>query len=113
MPRPSKRRRHSSVAGEMAGKVHQTKRIRRESFMSTLKLRQSSLKKWKFGRMLTFGMLLLLFLQIINIQLRDGLSRYKAVDNIASISNVSSHRLKVKYDHFFRTGNIVVPQMTF
>ena len=113
MPKKNKRRSSASLSLAKARECKRQKRNCREAFQSLLEMRRASLKRWKLGKMLTFGMLLLLFLQMLNLQLMDGLTRYQAAERIGTISNVNSRRLRAKYDHFFRTGTILVWYVDF
>ena len=83
--------------------------LQEELYASLLPLRKKELKKAQIGRATTIGMFFLLFMMIINCQLLDGLTRYESVSHIARLSGKSPHRLSQNYDHYIKTGKVLVP----
>lgn len=79
-------------------------------YRNMLKTRRELIHSQRRGRRTSPQMillLLLLFLQIINVQLIEGLSRYEAVDKIAMYSDKNKWRLRASYDHYIKTGNVL------
>ena len=116
MPRRKKRSRAQMEACDRCNDTLDRNRRKRRSsglqaelYDTQMRFRKSELKKAQRGRATTIAMFFLLFIMIINSQLLDGLTRWESVNNIARLSNKSPGRLSQNYNHYIKTGNILVP----
>ena len=87
--------------------------LQEEMYQSQLKDRQKEIKMATRGRSTSLVQFLLLFLMIINCQLQDGLGRYESISKIARLANKSPHRLSTKFNHYVKTGNVLVMIFSF
>ena len=117
MPRPKKKRSRAQLESLSRGRdqVELQRRKRRSSVLQEelydgqMRLRKKELKRAQRGRATTMAMFFLLFIMIINCQLLDGLTRWESIDHIARLSNKSPGRLSQSYNHYIKTGNVLVP----
>ena len=79
-----------------------------EQSKKNLEQRRDEIHRQRRGHPRTFFVLLLLFLQIINVQLLDGVTRYEAVGRVAAISDMNRWKLMPVYTHFMKTGKVLV-----
>lgn len=114
MPKRKRRSAAQQLALERGReKLQKTNDAKREKAKRTehLEIRRDLILGQRRGRGRTFWVLLLLFLQIINIQLLDDISCNEAVGRVASISNMNRWRLMPVYMHYMKTGKVLVPFM--
>lgn len=83
--------------------------LQEELYDSQMRSRKKELKKARTGRATTIGMFFLLFMMIINCQLLDGLTRWESVSRIARLSGKCPSRLSQNYNHYIKTGKVLVP----
>tara|TARA_B100001123_G_C14763245_1_gene809645 strand:- start:270 stop:617 length:348 start_codon:yes stop_codon:yes gene_type:complete len=113
MPRTKKRKSHAQDLALERGrnKLLKTKHAKKdkEKRIQHLEIRRDLIRGQRRGRGRTFWVLLLLFLQIINIQLLDDVTCKEAVGRVASISSMDRWKLMPVYVHYIKTGNVLVP----
>ena len=115
MPRKKKRsaaQLEAAARGTQSTKKIKVKRrsgeILEELYQSQIRDRKKELTSAMRGRGTSLAVLLMLFLMIINVQIQDGLGRWESVTKIAGYSNKSPYRLSVKFNHYVKTGNVLV-----
>ena len=83
---------------------------KKNNYQNMLKTRRELIHSQRRGRKTTsalFFMMLMLFLGIINAQLKEGLSRYDAVDKMAMYFDKNRWKLRSSYDYYIKTGKVL------
>ena len=106
---PKKRKRVANVNLSKARDVRKRKSDECRAQTEWRAMRVNQLRKMRCGRVLSLMLYVLLFLQILNCESAEGITRYEATSKIASYSNMSSGRLFTKLTHYMKTGNFLVP----